>query len=103
MMTIQESYDDHSHTVYLSGVLNETTAGKLEAYILDADETAFSKRWVLDCAGLEKMTASALRVLIIAFRRVMAAQGSGVMRGCNSGICTFLRTAGFDMILPGEC
>lgn len=103
MITIQETHDTQNHIVYLSGVLNEETAGKLETYILDADESSFSKNWILDCAGLEKMTASALRVLIIAFRKVMAANGSGKIRGCNHGICTFLRTAGFDAILPGEC
>ena len=101
-MIIQEVWESHNCTVYLHGVLNEQTSAELEEYLLHTDLFRFSGNWILECSNLEKMTASALRVLLIAYRRVMAAKGNGHMRGCNASVSSFLHSAGFDAILPLE-
>ena len=98
-MTINKTAEAGKLTISLEGRLDTGTAPQLEAELkasLDGVTTL-----VLDFAGLEYISSAGLRVLLGA-QKVMAKQGSMVIRNVNEVISEVFEVTGFVDILNIE-
>ena len=98
-MTITERKEGSVLTLVVEGRLDTTTSPELDARIegMDADVTSL----ILDCAGMEYISSSGLRVLLKA-QKLMNARGSMKLTGVIDMVREVFDVTGFSDILTVE-
>lgn len=86
-----------------------TIAGRVDTVTSSDLEMAVSKIWdtpsvtlVFDCAKMEYISSSGLRVVLKAHKQVTAAAGKFIMRNLNSDVRSVIDLTGFSRILTIE-
>lgn len=95
-MTITKTQNETALELALNGRLDTTTAPELEKEL--ASDLKGVTELTLDCAGLDYISSSGLRVLLAA-QKTMNNQGSMIIKNVNEIIMEIFDVTGFSDIL----
>lgn len=98
-MDIREERDGSAVVLSMSGRLDATTAKAFEDHILGAID-AGARRLVVDLGGLDYVSSSGLRVLLLAARRLQRTQGRLSLCSPVERVQRVFDLAGFSSVLP---
>ncbi len=99
MLNIAKNVNGSEMAVVLEGRLDTTTAPQLEEEIKSSLEGVGNL--VMDFASLEYISSAGLRVLL-AFHKIMAKQGSMVVKNASEDVKEIFDVTGFSNILNIE-
>lgn len=94
-MEILESKSGTTLVIGLSGRLDATTCGQLEALLLERMQ-AGENRLVLDLSSLQFISSAGLRVLAMALKRLSAAEGRMALCGLQKQVQMVFDISGFN-------
>lgn len=97
-MDIHELSEGKATVLALAGRLDSNTCGDLESRLLGAID-AGAGAVVVDFADLAYVSSAGLRVLLMAAKRLRAADGKLALCGLNDNIREVFAMSGFDKIL----
>ena len=98
-MNIQKTLSGAALTVALEGLLDTTTAPKLEEELRSSVDGI--TRLVFDLAKLEYISSAGLRVLL-AMQKLMNRQGTRLLQNVNEAVMEVFEVTGFSDILRIE-
>lgn len=96
-MTLQETTSGEVFIIRIDGRLDTTNYGQLEKVILDHIEKGNTKILV-DCAGMDYVSSSGLRIFLMALKKIMGLNGKFVLCGLQESIREIFDISGFTSI-----
>lgn len=99
-MEVNITTEEDKNIVAIIGRLDTTTAGELDKAI----SPLFGKdvKVVLECEKLEYISSSGLRIILMAYKMLVAKGGSLVLRHVGHDIMEVFKMTGFSSILRFE-
>lgn len=96
-MEITESKNDSFITISINGRLDTSNYGELEKVLMD-HINAGDIRILVDCANMDYVSSSGLRILLMALKRISQAKGKFVLCNLQDNIKEIFEISGFTTI-----
>ncbi len=83
----------------VTGKLDSTTSPEFESRIIPLID-AGGRKLLVDCAGLDYISSAGLRVLLLAAKKLKAADGAIALAGLKEPVREVFEIAGFTSLFP---